>query len=107
MPHLPVYFILDCSGTMLGDKIASVKRGVLKICESLSRDPRSRDAILVSVIWFNDTAYKTPLTPIASFHLPDDMRVIGKTKLGDALKTLNAALDQEVTPDDYKPLVFL
>lgn len=108
MPHLAVYFVVDCSGTMsLDDKMASVKRGVVRICETLSSDPRSATTIMASVIWFNDTAGRTPLVPITAFRLPDTLQPLGKTALGAALDELNRALDADLAPGDYRPLVFL
>ena len=120
-PRLPVYFVIDCSGTMQGEKIASVRRGVAAICETLKRDPRSAATVYMSAIWFNDLANRTPLMPIGMFALPDGerMRVLGKTALGKGLHELNQALDSdliqgewrpdgsEVRAGDYRPMVFV
>ena len=116
--RLPIFFVIDCSGTMLGEKIGSVKRGVAEICETLNRDPRCRNTVYISVIWFNDAAYQTPLVPIGLFSLPDDLQVLGKTALGAGLRKLNGALDgvsnplapeaaYALQPGDFLPLVFL
>lgn len=121
VPRLPVYFVIDCSGTMHGEKIASVRRGVAAICETLKRDPRSAATVYISGIWFNDRADRTPLMPIGTFALPDaeHMRVLGKTALGAGLRVLNQALDADLVrgergPDgktvqggDYRPMVFV
>lgn len=107
MNHLPVYFVVDCSGTMVGEKITSVKRGVEKICKTLGQDPRSANTIRASVIWFNDMAHRTPLVPIATLRLPDTLSAIGKTALGAALDELNRALDSDFEPGDSPPVVFL
>ncbi len=120
-PRLPVYFVIDCSGTMHGEKIASVRRGVAAICKTLTRDPRSAATVHMSAIWFNDGADRTPLVPIGMFALPDEdrMKVLGKTALGKGLRVLNQALDTDLiqgerAPDgtelragDYRPMVFV
>lgn len=120
-PRLPVYFVIDCSGTMHGEKIASVRRGVAAICETLKRDPRSAATVYISAIWFNDSADRTPLMPIGMFALPDAerMQVLGKTALGKGLRVLNQALDtdlirgergpdgREVRAGDYRPMIFV
>jgi uncharacterized protein YegL len=118
-PRLPVYLLLDCSGTMYGQKLASVTNGVVAICETLKSDPRSADTVYISVIWFNDQAYQTPLTPINSFAIPQ-LQALGRTALGAALRALNASLDRDLRPTaqqgsaptnassgDFRPLVFL
>lgn len=106
MARLPIYFLVDCSGTMHGERLTQVKRRITEICGALQGDPRARRSAHVAVIWFNDHAYQTPLVPIGLFVLSPDMRAIGKTKLGEGLLMLNDALDHDLAPDDYRPLVF-
>lgn len=118
MPRrLPVYFLVDASGSMLGEKIASVNAGLAQIQRLLLQDPR-HPTIYASLIWFNDTAHETPLRPIAAF-APPRLQALGHTRLGAALRLLNAALDRDLrgprpgavtNPDllgDYRPFVFL
>lgn len=117
VPRLPVYLLLDCSGSMYGAKLAAVSAGVTAICETLRGDPRSATTVHMSVIWFNDRAYRTPLVPITAFPTPD-LQALGLTALGAALTMLNDALDRELipahtapdgrtVPGDYRPLVYL
>lgn len=112
--RLPVYLLLDCSGSMLGAKLTGVSAGVTAICETLRSDPRSAATVHMSVIWFNDHAHETPLVPITLFAVPE-LRALGLTALGEALMMLNGAMDRDLrpalsgasAPPDYRPLVFL
>jgi uncharacterized protein YegL len=110
--RLPVYLLLDCSGSMQGVKIVSVNNGVSTIYEELMRDPRSASTVHISVIPFSDQAQQTNLTPIAQF-TPPQLFASGMTALGAALHLLNASLARDILPNalgrkgDYKPLVFL
>ncbi len=115
-PRLPVYIVIDCSGTML-HLMPVVRRSVNKIVEVLRSDLRGPDTAYISVIWFNDDAHQTPLTALRQFISPD-VQALGKTQLGLALKALNTSLDRDllpahpgpdgqVIPGDYQPLVFL
>lgn len=102
---------------MLGEKIASVNAGMAEIQRLLLQDPR-HETIYASLIWFNDDAHETPLQPIAAF-APPRLQASGRTKLGAALRKLNAAFDRdlrgprpgaETNPEflgDYRPFVFL
>jgi uncharacterized protein YegL len=102
---------------MVGEKIASVNAGLIEIQRLLLQDPRHA-TIYASLVWFNDDAYETPLQPIAAF-APPRLQALGRTKLGAALRRLNAALDRdlrgprpgaETDPNllgDFRPFVFL
>lgn len=115
--RLPVFLLLDCSGSMYGTKLASVSAGVTAICETLRGDPRSASTVHMSVIWFNDRAQRTKLVPITAFATPD-LQALGLTALGEALTMLNDALDRDliparttpqgmVVPGDFRPLVYV
>lgn len=110
--RLPVYLLLDCSGSMQGVKIVSVNNGVSTIYEELMRDPRSANTVHISVIYFNDQAYQLDMVPITHF-TPPQLFASGTTALGAALHLLNESLERDLIPNvpgqkgDYKPLVFV
>ena len=113
MRRLPVYLLLDTSGSMHGEPIEAVKNGVVILVSSLRQDPYALETAYLSIITFDTQAKQLiPLTEIAMFQ-PPQLQATGTTQLGEALGLLADQIDQEVqktTPDtrgDWKPLVFI
>ncbi|MBF0257317.1 MAG: VWA domain-containing protein [Desulfamplus sp.] len=113
MRRLPVYLVLDTSGSMAGQPIEAVKKGVQLLASTLRQDPYALETACISVITFNTEAQQiTPLTDIITFQ-PPDIKAQGITSLGAALKLLAEKIGQEVvktTPEkrgDWKPLIFI
>lgn len=113
MRRLPVYLLLDTSGSMSGEPIEAVKNGVQVLLSSLRADPYALETAYLSVITFDSSARQlVPLTELPSFQQPA-LTVTGTTALGEALSVLASCIDQEVaksTADvkgDWKPLVFI
>lgn len=113
MRKLPVYLLLDTSGSMYGEPIEAVKNGVQVLVSTLRSDPYALETAYLSIITFNNTAQQvTPLTELANFQQPN-IDASGCTALGEALSLLANKVDQEVTKTtadvkgDWKPLVFI
>ena len=111
--RLPVYILADCSGSMSGDPIESVKAGISALHSELMNDPSAVESAFLSVITFDSNARQlVPLTELASFN-PPNLTASGTTALGAALKVLIDCLQSEVKQNsgevkgDWKPLVFL
>jgi len=111
--RMPVYLLLDVSGSMSGAPIIGVEQGVQLLHNELINQPQAVEVVHLSVITFASSASQvTPLTPITSF-APPALSAGGGTSLGGALRELANALDREIIPNsatkkgDYKPLVFL
>ncbi|MBM3266384.1 MAG: VWA domain-containing protein [Candidatus Sericytochromatia bacterium] len=111
--RLPVYLLLDTSGSMAGEPIEAVRQGVKALVADLKGDPTSLETAFLSVITFDDEARQViPLTELTSFREPS-LDASGRTALGHALSVLLDALDSEVRrttstqKGDWRPLVFL
>lgn len=113
MRKLPVYLMLDTSGSMTGEPIEAVKNGVQVLTSTLRQDPYALETAYISVITFDSTANQlTPLTDLSSFQVPE-IRASGGTSLGAGLSLLAQCIDREVSKTtaevkgDWKPLVFI
>lgn len=113
MRRLPVYLLLDTSGSMSGEPIEAVKNGVQVMISSLRQNPQAIETAFISVITFDSVAQQIiPLTDLASFQMVD-IKATGVTALGDALKLVSNKIDNEVAKTtmeqkgDWKPLVFI
>ena len=113
MRRLPVYLLLDCSGSMFGEPIEAVKNGVQVLVSTLRQDPYALETAYLSIITFDSSAQQvSPLTELSAFQQPN-IQASGCTALGEALALLAQKADQEVTKTtmekkgDWKPLVFI
>jgi uncharacterized protein YegL len=113
MRRLPVYLLLDTSGSMSGEPIEAVKNGVQILVSTLRQDPYALETAYLSVITFDSSARQVaPLAELAAFQ-PPALSASGTTALGEALGLLAERVEAEVartTADakgDWKPLVFL
>jgi len=113
MRRLPVYLLLDTSGSMQGEGIEAVKAGMQTLVSSLRQDPQALETAYLSVITFDSAAKQVaPLTELAMFQAPA-VSAGGVTALGDGLALLADCISKEVakttadTKGDWKPIVFL
>lgn len=111
--RLPVYLLLDCSGSMMGEPIEAVKQGVKALLSELRGDPQALETAYLSVITFDSKARQIiPLTELMQFKEPE-IHAGGATALGEALHVLRDCVNSEVRKStetqkgDWRPLVFI
>jgi len=111
--RLPVYLLLDTSGSMMGEPIEAVRQGVKLLVSDLRGDPQALETAYLSIITFDSHARQVvPLTEFLTFQEPK-IEASGSTALGEALELLEQCIDKEVhkaapgQKGDWKPLIFL
>ena len=113
--RLPVYLLIDTSGSMKGEPIESVKVGIESMLSSLRQEPYALESVNISIITYDrEVKVLAPLTPLEDFQLPEIVcPESGPTHTGAALELLCKQVDSEVqlsTPErkgDWMPLLFL
>ena len=111
--RLPVYLLLDCSGSMMGEPIEAVRQGIKALLSELRGDPQALETAYLSVITFaSQVRQTTKLTELMLFKEPH-LEAEGCTLMGGALKLLAECVRTEVRKNtetqkgDWRPLVFL
>jgi len=111
--RLPVYLVLDTSGSMSGEPIEQIKNGVQMLVAALRQDPYALETAWLSVITFGSSAdVAVPLTELTAFQ-PPNISASGGTSLGEGLaKVADCATKDLVkttatTKGDWRPMVFL
>jgi uncharacterized protein YegL len=113
MRRLPVYLVLDTSGSMSGEPIQQVNNGVQMLVSALRQDPQALETAFLSVITFDTSAKEAvPLTDLPSFQAPT-VSATGTTALGEALSLVAECAKRDVKTAsatqkaDWRPMVFI
>ena len=115
MRRLPVYLLIDTSGSMRGESIHAVNVGVQAMLSALRQDPYALESVHISIITFdNDAREHSPLSALENFQFTDIVvPSAGGTFTGAALECLITCVDRDVRRSDgdqkgdWRPLVFL
>ena len=90
MRRLPVYILLDTSGSMKGEPIHSVNVGLQSMLSALRQDPYALESVYISIITFDiEARVYLSLTPLEEIQIPEiEVPSSGATFMGAALNYL-------------------
>lgn len=115
MRRLPVYFLLDTSGSMNGEPIQALNNALSGMISNLRSDAQAAESLWISIVTFDREVKEiVPLTGLDNFQLPEiTCPESGPTFTGKALEVLYDKVGKEVKKGtqeqkgDWRPLLFL
>jgi uncharacterized protein YegL len=115
MRRLPVYFLLDTSGSMNGEPIQALNNALSGMVNTLRSDAQASETLWISIITFDrDVNEVSPLTELPAFQLPEIIcPQSSPTNTGKALELLYNKIKTEVRKGsptqkgDWRPLLFI
>ncbi len=115
MRRLPVYFLLDTSGSMRGEPIQALNNALSGMVNTLRSDPQALDSLWISIVTYDREVKEiSPLTELVSFQLPEiTCPQSGPTNTGAGLEYIIQQVKKDVIKGsstqkgDWKPLLFV
>lgn len=107
---LPVFLVVDVSGSMAGDKIGIVNTALREMLATFRNIKNPRGIIKVCLMTFGGSQANV-IKPLSTIGLEDafDLTASGSTPMGSAFEELNKLLNDKsvVSSRDYTPTVIL
>lgn len=115
MRRLPVYFLLDTSGSMRGEPIQALNNALSGMINTLRSDAQALDSLWISIVTYDREVKEiVPLTELVSFQLPEiTCPQSGPTITGAGLAYIIEQVKKDVIKGsstqkgDWKPLLFV
>jgi len=115
MRRLPVYFLLDTSGSMYGEPIQALNNALSGMVNTLRSDAQALDSLWISIITYDREVKEiVPLTELVNFQLPEiTCPQSGPTNTGAGLDFVIQKVKTDVIKGsatqkgDWKPLLFV
>jgi len=113
--RLPVYLLIDSSGSMQGEPIHAVNVGISSMLTALRQDPYALESVYLSLITFDREVKEIlPLTPLESAQFSEiELPRSGATHMGEALEFVVDKVAKNVikssgdTKGDFRPMLFI
>jgi uncharacterized protein YegL len=115
MRRLPVYFLLDTSGSMYGEPIQALNNALSGMINNLRSDAQALDSLWISIVTFDREVKEiVPLTELVNFQLPEiTCPQSGPTNTGAGLDFIIQKVKIDIIKGsatqkgDWKPLLFV
>ena len=115
MRRLPVYFLLDTSGSMRGEPIQALNNALSGMVNTLRSDAQALDSLWICIVTYDREVKEiAPLTELVSFQLPEiTCPQSGPTNTGAGLEYIIQQVKKDVIKGsstqkgDWKPLLFV
>jgi uncharacterized protein YegL len=113
--RLPVYLLLDTSGSMQGEPIHAVNVGLQSLAANLRQDPYALESVFISIVTFDmEVKEVVPLTALEDLQVPTiTTPTSGATMMGAGLIFVCDKVAREIRKSteyakgDWRPLLFL
>lgn len=113
--RLPVYLLIDSSGSMQGEPINAVNVGISSMLAALRQDPYALESVHLSLITFDVNVKEIlPLTPLDKAQINEiELPRSGATHLGAGLDFIVDKVEKNVTKSsgdikgDFRPMLFI
>lgn len=113
--RLPIYIVVDTSGSMYGEPIQSVNVGLQSMLAALRQDPHALDSVYLSIITFDIKVKELfPLTQLSQVQVSEIICPrSGPTFTGEALAMVVERVQRDIIHStserkgDWRPMLFL
>ncbi len=113
--RLPVYLLIDSSGSMHGEPINAVNVGISSMLSALRQDPYALESVHLSLVTFDvEIKELLPLTPLDKAQINEiELPRSGATHLGAGLDFIVNKVQQNVIKSsgdikgDFRPMLFI